>query len=141
VAPEEQANITVEITSPATQPLALQAREVILPGSAGIFSIRPGHTPMISTLRSGVMIVAAPDGSESFFAVHEGFAEVLDNSVRILTPQYERGEHIDVDRAQEARERAEQLLANKEQDIDLVRAEAALHRSLARLGAHHGEGI
>jgi F-type H+-transporting ATPase subunit epsilon len=141
VAPEELPIITVEMTSPGSQPLTLEATEVIVPGRSGIFSIRSGHTPMLSTLRSGVLIVTTPDGTDTFFAVHEGFAEVLDNTVRILTPQFERGEHIDIDRAEQARERAELLLSKKDADLDIVRAETALHRSLARIGAHRGESI
>ena len=96
---------------------------------------------MLSTLRSGVLVLTTMDGTDTHFAVHEGFAEVLDNHVRILTPQYEQGEHIDVDRAEEARERAEQALARKDAELDAARAEAALHRAMARLGAHRGESI
>lgn len=141
MAADEQEQLTVEITSPGEGPITLEGTEIILPGRSGIFSVRPGHTPLLSTLNSGVMSLAQPDGSETHFAVHEGFAEVLDNTVRILTPQFERGEHIEVERAEEARERAEQLLARKEDDTDMRRAEAALHRAMARLGAHHGESI
>lgn len=141
MAADNQAPLSVEITSPDTAPVTLEAQEVILSGRAGLFSVRPGHTPMLSTLRNGVMIITGANGEDTFFAVHEGFAEILDDTVRILTPQFERAEEIDAERAQEARERAEELLARKEADLDLVRAEAALHRAMARLGAHHGEGI
>jgi len=141
VASEEQQRLTVAITSPQTTPLTLDAREVIIPGRAGVFSVRPGHTPTLSTLKSGVLIITTLDGTDTHYAVHEGFVEILDDGVHILTPQFERGEQIDAARALEARERAEDLLARKEKDTDLVRAEAALHRAMARLGAHHGEGI
>lgn len=141
MASEELQMLRVEIVSPATKPLELEAVEVILPGQSGVLSIRGGHTPLMTTLRSGVLALAGREGTDTCFAVHGGFAEVLDNGIRILTPQYEPGDAIDADRAREAQERAEQRLATKEKDTDVQRAEAALHRAMARLGAHQREAF
>jgi F-type H+-transporting ATPase subunit epsilon len=68
-------------------------------------------------------------------AIHSGFAEILPESVTILAEIAEWPEEIDVNRANEARIRAERRLASNDANINMLRAELALKRSLARLGA------
>lgn len=105
---------------------------VIAPGADGTLGILPRHAPLISLLSMGEMRVIK-DGREQSLVVFGGFIEVAHNLVRVLADSAERAEEIDLARAEAARRRAEARLAQRRSDIDIVRAEAALRRSLIRL--------
>ncbi len=130
-----EGKLSVEIYSPERDKIALEAEEVVVPGAAGVLSVRPGHTPLLTNLSAGVVLVQKAEGEESFFSVHGGFAEVRGDRISVLSTAYEASEEIDADRARAAQERAEGRLNKPSEDTDLLRAEAALKRSLARLGA------
>lgn len=105
---------------------------VVAPGADGMLGILPRHAPLISLLANGEMRVVK-GGREQAFAVFGGFLEVAHNQVRILADTAERAEEIDLARAEAARQRAETRIAQRRTDIDLARAEVALQRSLIRL--------
>ena len=128
--------IHVEICAPERAPLVFEASEVILPGADGVFSVLAGHTPFLTTLAPGTAVVCDADSAERFFALNEGFAEVLGDRVVVLTQTIEEDSEIDVNRAKAARERAEKRLRQPSDDTNFARAQAALLRSLARLNTH-----
>lgn len=132
------ATLHVELNSPGAAPIEVEAVELIIPGAAGIFTVLPGHTALLTTLTQGVVIAKPTRGASVFFAVHGGFAEVNNDRVLILADVMELAEKIEVDRAKAARDRAHEYLRQSE-DFNAARAEAALARSLARLQAHAGE--
>jgi F-type H+-transporting ATPase subunit epsilon len=107
---------------------------VILPGVAGEMGILPHHAPVLATLKYGVIKIRQ-NGREELFTVAGGMAEVQPNIVTILADAAENVEDIDITRAQAARKRAEDALANlKPEDHDAyLRMEAALRRSNLRL--------
>jgi F-type H+-transporting ATPase subunit epsilon len=105
---------------------------VIAPGADGTLGILPRHAPLVSTLALGEMRVKKAGQEESLF-IAGGFIEVAHDQVRVLADTAERSEEIDVARAQAARDRAEARVANRTSEIDLMRAEASLRRSLVRL--------
>ena len=109
---------------------------LIAPGSEGQLAIMPHHAALMTTLEPGELIFRR-GGQEEPFIVTGGFMEVRSDRVTILADAAEATEEIDVERAEEARRRAEQRIrALREQgdrDIDLARAQAALQRSLLRL--------
>ena len=107
---------------------------VILPGAAGEMGILPHHAPVLTILKYGVIKVRR-DGKEQLFAVAGGMAEVQPDIVTILADAAENVEDIDVTRAQAAKKRAEEALAQlKPEDHDAyLRMEAALRRSNLRL--------
>jgi F-type H+-transporting ATPase subunit epsilon len=105
---------------------------VIAPGADGTLGILPRHAPLISTLALGEMRVKKGGQEESLF-IAGGFIEVAHDTVRVLADTAERSEEIDVARAQAARDRAEARVASHASEIDLLRAEIALRRSLLRL--------
>ncbi|MEE9365938.1 MAG: F0F1 ATP synthase subunit epsilon [Dehalococcoidales bacterium] len=106
---------------------------VIAPGSEGQLGILPHHTPLMTTLLPGELRVKKGD-EEVSLAISGGFLEVRPDRVVVLADAAERAEEIDVDRAEEARKRAREMLSQElELGIDGARAEAALRRSLARL--------
>lgn len=107
---------------------------VVLPGAAGEMGILPHHAPVLAILKYGVIKIRK-DGKEELFAVAGGLAEVQPDIVTILADAAENVEDIDITRAQAAKKRAEDALANlKPEDHDAyLRMEAALRRSNLRL--------
>ncbi len=112
---------------------------VVAPGSEGEMGILPRHAPLITSLQEGVMRVKRAAGREEVLAIHGGFMEVLPDQVTVLADAAERAEEIDLARAEEARQRAEELMKQRREDkVDFVRAETALRRSLVRLKIAQG---
>ncbi len=130
-------SITIEICTPGSKPASFSANEAMIPGREGVFTVRPGHTPLLAVLDTGVLItVDKQSAKQTFYAVNGGFAEVSDNHVLVLTQTAEEAEHIDLGRAEAALERAERRLkVTEEQDLDAIRAELALRRAMARIQA------
>lgn len=102
--------------------------------SEGEIGIYAEHIPLTSVLVPCVMSIHE-DGDIKKAAVHGGIIEILKDKVTVLAEVAEWPDEIDVNRANEAKLRAERRLASKDSGIDTVRAEAALKRSLARLNA------
>src|SRR5918994_3385928 len=125
--------ITLEIVTPERSLVNEQVDEVQLPGSEGYFGVLPGHTPMLSTLQVGELWYRI--GQEKhYLAIAFGFVEVLPDRVTVLAQLAERPEDIDVPRAEAAKKRAEERLARGPQsDVDFERARIALMKSLTRL--------
>jgi F-type H+-transporting ATPase subunit epsilon len=125
--------LTLEVATPTSLVVADKADEVVAPGIEGYFGILPGHAPFLTTL--GIGELTYRKGRDEFhLAVAGGFCEVRNDKVIVLADIAERPEEIDRDRAERARQRAEQRLAGRSQEeIDYTRAAAALARALARL--------
>jgi F-type H+-transporting ATPase subunit epsilon len=110
---------------------------VVLPGIDGEMGILPNHAPLLSTLEMGVIKVRLGN-QEEIFTVTGGVVEVQPDIVTILADAAENVDEIDVARAEEAKKRAEELLAGgpPEEDIDEYLAlEAAIRRSNLRLNS------
>jgi F-type H+-transporting ATPase subunit epsilon len=109
---------------------------VVLPGSAGEMGILPHHAPLLTTLQYGVIKVRTKD-KEEIFTVAGGVAEIQPDIVTVLADAAENVKEIDLDRAEAARKRAEEMLERgvpADTDTYLV-VEAALRRSNLRLEA------
>ena len=102
-------------------------------GADGAFGVMAGHTPSIMALGIGEIKVVS--GSvETFFAATKGFAEITEDGVQLLVESAEPREDIDLSRAQEAFDRAKQLMEKKQEDlIDEERALRALERAMNRM--------
>lgn len=100
--------------------------------TAGDIGIYAKHIPMTTVLAPGAVIIHK-DGDETVAAVHSGFVEILGDKVTLLAEIAEWPEEIDVTRAEAAKARAEEHLANKTMDTDVKRAEFALRRALTRI--------
>ena len=107
--------------------------EVELPGEEGYFGVLPGHAPMLAALKTGQMWYRK--GTERFYAfVDGGFVEVLPDQVSVLAQIAERAEDIDLQRAEAAKRRAEEQLSRPAvADFDAERARIALLRAITRL--------
>ncbi len=106
--------------------------EVVAPGTEGEFAVLPQHAAFITTLVPGELRIIK-GGEEEAMAITGGFLEVRNDRIVVLADAAERAEEIDVARAEEARQRAEELLLERREVADLVQTEASLRQALARL--------
>jgi F-type H+-transporting ATPase subunit epsilon len=127
-------NIRLEIVTPEKYVVDEEVQIAVAPGSLGEFGVLIGHTPFLTTLKTGTMHYTDDKGVEEFVFVSGGFAEALPDKVTVLADSAERRRDIDVDRAKSSMERAQQRLSQeKAEDIDFNRARAALERALYRI--------
>ncbi|MDP2685454.1 MAG: ATP synthase F1 subunit epsilon [bacterium] len=112
-----------------------KVEKVTLPTTSGEITILPGHVPLVSVLKAGELI-AYKEGHPIAMSVAGGIVEIQpQNKLYVMADTAERAEHIDIERAEAARARAEQLMAQKEHevDIDFARLQATLDREMARI--------
>lgn len=119
--------LQLEIVTPERVLLSQKVDEVVAPGYFGEFGVLPEHTPFITIMEIGLVRFRMGD-EEKEVVVSGGFVEVLDNKVVILARTAEYGHEIDLERAQNARERAE----GKLQDLSLDDEEYATFDSKLR---------
>ena len=127
--------INLEVVTPKGAIVSEEVDIVTAPGFAGEFGVLANHAPFLSTIKIGTLRYKQ-DGTENELMVSGGFCEVSNNKITFLVESAERGHEIDVDRALQAKERAEKRLLQameKQEKFDRTRAEAALQRALARL--------
>ena len=122
----------LEIVTPERKVVDERATDAQIPAKNGYIGVLPGHAPLITELAVGE-IVYHSSGGEEHLAVAWGFAEVLPDKVTILAETAERAEEIDVARAKEAKQRAEQHLHSMNPETDFDRALVALERAVVRL--------
>lgn len=133
--------LQLELSAPEHEPVEIQATEIVAPGSGGVFTVLPGHTPLLTTLTYGVLIVYRAEEDAVFCAVHEGFAEVLDDRVVVLADGMEFSDSIDAARAEAAKERAKDRINGVTHEHTVEQAQAWLGRARARIQAHGREEI
>ena len=109
---------------------------IVAPGVEGQLGILPHHAPLMTMLQPGELRVRK-GGEEVSFAISGGFLEVRPDRVIILADAAERDEEIDIARAEEAKRRAQERLREPVPGLDAARTEVALRRSLARLQVVH----
>jgi F-type H+-transporting ATPase subunit epsilon len=127
--------LTLEIVTPDRSLVTEQVDEVELPGSQGYFGVLPGHAPLLSTLQVGELWYRVGQDTR-YLAVAFGFVEVLPDRVTVLAQIAERAEEIDIARAEAAKRRAEERVArpmSPQAQMDFERARVALMKSLIRL--------
>ena len=125
-------HLDLQIVTPDRLVVRERVDEVQIPGSEGYFGVLPGHTPLLASLGVGDMWYRK-GAEKTYVAIAYGFAEVLPDGVTILAQLAERGDEIDVERADAALKRAEERLAGPRSEIDYERARIALAKSLSRL--------
>ena len=132
--------LELEIVTPDRLLVREQVEEVQIPGRSGYLDALPQHAPLITEVTSGE-ITYRKGGEVTHLAVGWGFAEVLPDKVTILAQTAERAEEINVERAQQAKARAEQALQHPKPDLDYDDTLAALKRAEVRLqvAAHKGQ--
>ena len=129
------AQIELEVVTPSGPVVSEEVDIVTAPGFGGVFGVLANHAPFLSTIKIGELAYRTGT-SELALMVSGGFCEVSDNKITFIVESCEKGSDIDVDRALKAKERAERRLAEakgKSEKINMVRAEAALQRAIARV--------
>lgn len=116
-----------------------RCRKLTLPAPDGEFGILPNHENMVIAVTVGDARMEAEEGNWVDIAVGAGFAEVVNNRVTILVDTAERPEEIDVRRAEEAKERAEEQMRQKQSIQEYYRTQASLARAMNRLKVSQGK--
>jgi F-type H+-transporting ATPase subunit epsilon len=126
-------SIRLQIVTPDKLVLDEQVDEMQIPGAEGYFGVLPGHTPLLASLSVGEMWYRQGE-EKTYISIAYGFAEVLPDRVTILAQLAERADEIDVTRAEAALKRAQERLAQSQQgDVNYERARSALAKSQSRL--------
>ena len=127
--------IKLKMVTPERTIYDSEVEQITVMTQNGEISVLPNHIPLISVLQPGEMRVKK-DGEDVPMAVTGGFIEIQQGSkVKILADSAERAEEIDVERAEEARKRAEEYLKEKkfEDDVEYAALQAQLERALSRI--------
>ena len=109
-----------------------EADELIAPGSEGMLGILPRHAALLTTLKPGALRIKLNGAEEPLF-VSGGFLEVSNNQATVLADTAEHAEEIDQARAEEARRRAQERLAQTTSNIERAELQATLQRAIERL--------
>lgn len=127
--------IRLEVVTPTGAIVNEDVDIVNAPGYGGDFGVLANHAPFLSTIKIGTLTFEKDKKRENLM-ISGGFCEVSNNQITFLVESAERGAQIDVERAMKAKERAERRLAQGKQsdeNLNVVRAEAALQRAIARI--------
>jgi len=123
--------LLLEVATPDHLLLSREVDEVIAPGSEGEFGVLPGHAHFLSMLKIGELRYRVGDQT-NYMSVLWGFAEVTPTKVTILAEVAEKAEDIDVERAQAAVERAEKRLEVGGLPSELKEAQISLEKARLR---------
>jgi F-type H+-transporting ATPase subunit epsilon len=127
-------DIELIVVTPERQLLRETVVEATIPGLDGALGILPGHAPLMTELGIGELSYRTAASSHPvLLAVLRGFAEVLPDRATLLAETAERAEEIDLARAEAAKARAEKRLASTDTNIDWDRATVALQRAIIRI--------
>ena len=131
--------ITLRVITPDTVALDETVDSVVLPGLDGQLGVLARHATMVTALDHGELRYKQ-GGVEHHMFVSGGFAEVRDDTLRVVTEAGEHVRDIDAERAKKAEERARERLEKGDEEIDTVRAEASLRRAIMRLSISRTRG-
>jgi len=106
---------------------------LVAPGQEGYLGVLAHHAPMLAALTTGEVKITEGDGKPCYFAVSGGMLEVERQGVILLADAAEKAEEIDIPRAQAAISRALSRLSHRNPETDIARAQAALMRAMNRL--------
>ena len=126
--------IKFELVTPERVVLKELVRQITIPTRAGEITVLPNHIPLVSVLKAGIIEVITEKGETEIMSVSGGFVEVLKDKVVILADRSERAHEIDLARAEEARQRAEELKKQAEfaDDTKFAEISAMIEKELAR---------
>lgn len=120
------------IVSPQGCYLDEEVESLTIKLSSGYRTILAKHAPLIGAIAYAPMHIVK-DGQTIHYALHGGAINVTNEKVILMVSAIERKDEIDIERAKRAKERAEGRLKNKDNGIDIKRAQLALYRALSRI--------
>lgn len=124
---------SLEVISPERVFYTGDAQMVELTTTEGDIGIYADHIPLTTIVAPGIMTITEADGTLKEAAVLEGFMEITGDKVSVLAQSCEWPDEIDVNRAREAKDRAERRLKGSGENINEKRAELALRKALVRI--------
>ena len=133
----EGRNFDLEIITPDRVFYQGQASMIEFNTTEGEIGVYKDHIPLTVIIKPGVLTITLEEEKRKA-ALHSGFATILQDKVTILAEVIEWGEEIDEERAEAARQRAEERLRANQASVDMARAEAALLRAVARIKTKKG---
>ncbi|MGF1698333.1 F0F1 ATP synthase subunit epsilon [Vibrio kyushuensis] len=110
-----------------------QARSIQISGEKGDLGVLAGHTPLLTTIRPGMVRIVSKKGDEEIIYLSGGILEVQAHDVTILADTAVRGQDLDQAKAEEAKRRAEELVNQPYGDVDFAKASAELAKAVAQL--------
>lgn len=132
------AKIQLDIVTPEKRVVSIEVDEVRAPGSDGLFGVRPGHTPFMTTIDPGELVYVT-GGRTQRYAIGGGFIEVSGDHVIVLADTAEPAEEIDIERARAAGEEAMKKLAGlRDTDPEYPVEAARVKRAAARVAVARG---
>jgi F-type H+-transporting ATPase subunit epsilon len=129
------ATIHVDVVSAEESIFSGEARFVALPGEMGELGIYPRHTPLITRIKAGSVRIEMADGSEEFVFVAGGILEVQPHCVTVLSDTAVRGKDLDDEKANAARQAAEEALKNAKGELVIAKAQSELAVMAAQIAA------
>ena len=129
----EGRNFDLEIITPDRVFYKGEASMIEFNTTEGEIGVYKDHIPLTVIIKPGVLTITSEEKKTA--ALHSGFATIMQEKITILAEVIEWEDEIDLNRAQAAKERAEERLRKNQENIDMARAEAALLRALARINA------
>lgn len=127
------ATMQVEIVSAEEEIFSGEAEMIVAPAEMGDVGIMPRHTPLITRLRPGEVKLQTSGQEDQFYFVSGGVLEVQAHVVTVLADTALRAKDLDEVQAQQAKQRAEEALADKQADFDYAKAQARLAEAMAQL--------
>jgi F-type H+-transporting ATPase subunit epsilon len=124
----------LQIVTPQSVIFSGEVDNFTVPGAVGPFQVLYNHTPIVSALVPG-MFMYEINGKEQRYVISGGFLELHENKANVLATSAEKPEEINVARAEESKQRAEERLRDHSRAVDHDRARAALERANARIAA------
>ena len=128
----EGRNFDLEIITPDRVFFNGQASMIEFNTTEGEIGVYKDHIPLTVIIKPGVLTITSEE-EKTKAALHSGFATILQDKVTILAEVIEWGDEIDEERAEAAKQRAEERLRSNQAAVDMARAEAALLRAVARI--------
>ncbi len=127
-----------ELVSPERVLMSAEAEQVQVPGAEGDFTVLPGHAPVISTLKPGVIHATLPNGKKGIF-VRSGFAEVTSDALTILAERAFITDEVDPRQIDEEMRAVEHAMENEQDDEALRHLSRAIEELRAIQAAHSGK--
>lgn len=128
--------VHVDVVSAEEEIFSGLAEIVSLPGETGDLGILPGHAPLLTRIRPGTVRIKVPNqAEEEVIFVAGGMLEVQPNLVTVMADTAIRGRDLDEAKAMDAKKRAEEAIANKQQEVNYAAAQAELAEAIAQLAA------
>lgn len=125
----------VDVVSAEESIYSGEATFIALPGAVGELGIKPRHTPLITRIRPGTVRIQTPEGNQEFIFVAGGLLEVQPTRVTVLSDTAIRAKDLDEEKANRAREAAQEALKNAKSEIDLAKAQSELALLAAQITA------